>query len=42
MGGGVAFATNFPPVYHIEHDRDNSPSVRNSDHLRIRGNDELG
>lgn len=33
MGGGVVFATNFPPVYHIEHDRDNSPSVRNSDHL---------
>lgn len=33
MGGGVTFATNFPPVYHIEHARDNSPSVRNSEDL---------
>ena len=33
MGGGIAVATNFPPVYHIEHARDNSPSVRNSEDL---------
>ena len=33
MGGGVAFASNFPPLYHIEHTRDNSPSLRNSEHL---------
>jgi len=33
MGGGVVIATNFPPVYHIEHGRDNSPSVRNSEDL---------
>jgi len=33
MSGGVAIATNFPPVYHIEHARDNSPSVRNSEDL---------
>lgn len=33
QSGGVVFATNFPPVYHIEHERDNSPAVRNSEHL---------
>lgn len=33
MSGGVALATNFPPVYHIEHTRDNSPSVRNNEEL---------
>lgn len=29
MVGGTVRATNFPPVYHIEHERDNSPSVQN-------------
>lgn len=29
MNGGTVRATNFPPVYHIEHARDNSPSVQN-------------
>ena len=30
MAGGSVRATNFPPVYHIEHHRDNNPSVQNS------------
>lgn len=29
MNGGTVRATNFPPIYHIEHARDNSPSVQN-------------
>jgi hypothetical protein len=33
QGGGIVFATNFPPLYHIEHARDNSQVVRNSEHL---------
>lgn len=30
MAGGSVRATNFPPVYHIEHERNNDASVQNS------------
>lgn len=33
QSGGIVLATNFPPLYHIEHARDNSQVVRNSEHL---------
>ena len=29
MNGGTVRATNFPPVYHVEHERNNAPSVQN-------------
>lgn len=30
MAGGVVRASNFPPLYHIEHERYNSPEIANS------------
>jgi hypothetical protein len=27
--GGTVYATNFPPIYHLDHERDNSVSVQN-------------
>lgn len=30
MSGGTVRATTFPPVYHIDHERDNSPALQNS------------
>jgi len=29
MNGGTVRVTNFPPVYHIDHERNNAPSVQN-------------
>ena len=36
MAGGTVRATNYPPVYHIEHERDNNPAVQNSMDLPVR------
>jgi len=41
MSGGVVYASNFPPVYHIEHARYNSPDIANSPEMNpITKNDD--
>ena len=30
MEGGIVRASNFPPIYHLNHERDNNPSILNS------------
>lgn len=35
MAGGTVRATNYPPVYHIEHERDNNPAIQNSMDLPV-------
>ena len=30
MNNGIVSASNFPPLYHIEHERDNNPNLQNS------------
>ena len=30
MRGGKVKASNFPPIYHLEHERDNSANILNS------------
>lgn len=44
MSGGTVTASNFPPVYHIEHDRDNSPHLQNSIEMTkiTKNNDNWG
>ena len=33
MAGGNLRATNFPPIYHLDHERNDSPHLLNSDEL---------
>ena len=30
MENGIVRASNFPPIYHLEHERDNSANILNS------------
>lgn len=41
MEGGIVRASNFPPIYHLNHERDNNPSILNSiDMVKTTQNDE--
>ena len=33
MTGGILRATNFPPIYHLDHERNDNPDFLNSDEL---------